>query len=180
MAHDIFISYASGDKHFADAVCTVLEQAGIPCWMAPRDILPSASWGEAIVDAIYHSKLQLVIFSAKANASPQVTREVERAVNRGVPILPFRVEDVTPTKALEYFLAVPHWLDAVTPPFEQHIDKLLATVAQLFGTEVTSRSADEGETPKKVRGPFLEVPPQEWARPRSRFLNVLRDIFEDR
>jgi TIR domain len=180
MAHNIFISYASADKRYADVVCAALEQAGIRCWIAPRDILPSANWGEAIVEAIHHSKLQIVIFSAEANASPQVTREVERAVNRGIPTLPFRIEEVAPTKAMEYFLAVPHWLDAVTPPLEQHVDKLLATVAQLLETPVASRSIDARKAPEGAKPPFLEVPPEEWTRPKSRLLNALRYIFEDR
>lgn len=38
--HDVFISYASSDKPVADAVCAALEQRGIRCWIAPRDILP--------------------------------------------------------------------------------------------------------------------------------------------
>jgi hypothetical protein len=45
----------------------------------------------------------LLIFSQSANASPQIKREVERAVNKGIYIIPFRVEDIPPAKALEYF-----------------------------------------------------------------------------
>ena len=42
MALDVFISYSSLDKATADAVCNQLESAGISCWIAPRDILPSS------------------------------------------------------------------------------------------------------------------------------------------
>jgi hypothetical protein len=44
MAHDVFISYSSKDKPTADAACAILESKGIRCWIAPRDILPSADW----------------------------------------------------------------------------------------------------------------------------------------
>jgi hypothetical protein len=40
MPHDVFVSYSSDDKPTADAVCATLENKGIRCWIAPRDILP--------------------------------------------------------------------------------------------------------------------------------------------
>ena len=116
MAHDVFISHSVKDKVTADAVCAVLEAEGVRCWIAPRDVLPSMEWSTAIVDAIEESRIIVLVFTANANASPQIRREVECAVNHGVPILPVRIEDVLPTKALEYFIGNVHWLDALTPP----------------------------------------------------------------
>jgi hypothetical protein len=49
-----------------------------------------------------------------------VRREVERAVHKQVSILPFRIENVLPSKSLEYFLSAQHWLDAFPPPREPH------------------------------------------------------------
>ena len=66
----------------------------------------------------------VVVFSASANRSAQVMREVERAVTAGQPILPFRIEDVPYSKTLGYFLGTCHWLDALTPPIEAHINEL--------------------------------------------------------
>ena len=120
MAHDVFICYSSKDKTTADAVCAVLESEGIRCWIAPRDILAGMSYGEAIVDAIHTAKALVLVFSGHANASPQIEREVERAINQRIPVIPLRIEDVAPDKALEYFLSTPHWLDAITPPLERH------------------------------------------------------------
>ncbi|HVP85754.1 MAG TPA: toll/interleukin-1 receptor domain-containing protein [Rhizomicrobium sp.] len=124
MAHDVFISYSSKDKPAADAACAVLESKGVRCWIAPRDITPGADWGESIVDAIHSSRAFLLIFSGNANTSQQIKREVERAVNRGLPVIPMRIENVLPAKSLEYFLSTPHWLDAFTPPLQQHLDYL--------------------------------------------------------
>jgi hypothetical protein len=45
-------------------------------------------------------------------------------VHHGVAILPVRLEDVLPSKSLEYFLSTQHWLDAFPPPFEPHFDRL--------------------------------------------------------
>lgn len=129
MEFDVFLSYSSKDKPAADAACHTLETAGIRCWIAPRDIIPGMDWGESIVEAITNAKAMVLIFSGSANNSPQVKREVERAVSKSIPIIPVRIENVLPTKSLEYFLGSPHWLDAFTPPLERHLQQLLKSVA---------------------------------------------------
>ena len=132
MAHDVFISYSSNDKPTADAACAVLEQKGIRCWIAPRDIVPGADWGESIIDAINDARALVLVFSSHANASPQIKREVERAVNKGIPIIPLRIEDVAPTTSLEYFISTPHWLDAYNPPLERHLTYLADVIAHIL------------------------------------------------
>jgi len=132
MAHDVFISYSAQDKTIADAVCATLESRKIRCWISPRDVMPGVSYAEALVRAINESKIFVLVFSSQANSSPQVLREVERAVNKGIPIIPFRIENVVPTKSMEYFLMIPHWLDALTPPMEKHLHKLADTVQALL------------------------------------------------
>ena len=37
----VFISYASRDAAVAQKVCSALEAAGIPCWIAPRNVVPA-------------------------------------------------------------------------------------------------------------------------------------------
>jgi hypothetical protein len=124
MAHDIFISYSSKDKPIADATCAALEAKGLRCWIAPRDIVPGADWGESIIDGIGASKAFVLLLSANANLSPQIKREVERAVHAGLSIITMRIEDVQPSKSLQYFLSTPHWLDAMSPPLERHLTYL--------------------------------------------------------
>ena len=67
-----------------------------------------------------------------SNASPQVLREVERAVHHGIPIVPFKIQDVELNKSLSYFLSTPHWLDAISPPMERHIGRLSDAVEALL------------------------------------------------
>lgn len=132
LPYDVFISCSSNDKVVGNAACAALEQRGFRCWIAPRDIVPGKEWGEAIVEGIAGSRVFVLIFSASANKSPQVRREVERAVHNGATIVPFRIEDVLPVKSLEYFMSVPHWLDALTPPLERHLDHLAQVVGSLL------------------------------------------------
>ena len=133
MAHDVFISYAGEDKTVADAVCAKLEERRIRCWIAPRDILPGMNTAEATVDAVDESSAMVVVFSARANESPRVMREVQRAVHDGIPIIPLRIQQVEPARAMEYFLGSQHWLDALTPPLESHMNKLADIVGLLLG-----------------------------------------------
>jgi hypothetical protein len=132
MAHDVFISHSSKDKPVADAICAALEKRGIRCWIAPRDILPGVDWGAAIIDAITNCKVMVLVYSSNANASPQINREVERAVAKRVKLIPFRIEDAPMSKHLEYFISTAHWLDALAEPRAGHIERLCDTVqAQL-------------------------------------------------
>ena len=140
MSHDIFICYSARDKTVANAMCAVLEAEGIRCWIAPRDIVPGADWGESIIDAINEARAMVLVFSSNANdAQQQIKREIERAVNKGIPVVPFRIENVMPTKALEYFLSTPHWLDAFTPPLDDHVRQLADSIKRLLGKEATPR-----------------------------------------
>jgi TPR repeat protein len=132
MAHDVFISYSSKDKTTGDAVCAMLESEGIRCWIAPRDVTPSMEWSECIIDAIQECRIMVLVFTTSSNESPQIHREIERAVNHGVAVLPFRTEDILPDKALEYFIGDVHWLDALTVPLEAHLKNLADTVKMLL------------------------------------------------
>lgn len=132
MAHDVFISHSTKDKTTADAVCAVLESSGVRCWIAPRDVTPGLPWPPCIIEAIKECRVMVLVFSTHANESPQIPREVERAVNYGVVILPFKVEDIIPSSALEFFIGDVHWLDAMNPPLEEHLQRLTGIVKSLL------------------------------------------------
>jgi MFS family permease len=153
MAHDVFISYSHLDKPTADAACATLESRGIRCWIAPRDVLPGDEYASALVNAIHASRMLVLVFSSGANQSPQVLREVERAVSKGLPILPLRIEDVAPSAAMEYYISSRHWLDALTTPLEQHLVQLADTVTLLL-----ARSPG-GSPPAPPPGAVRPVPP---------------------
>jgi hypothetical protein len=150
MPFDAFISYSSQDKMAADACCAMLEGAGVRCWIAPRDVRPGAEYGAAIIDAIEQCRLMVLIFSSSANASGQIHREIERAVSKGLPIIPVRIEEVVPTKSMEYFLGAIHWLDALTPPIEKHLQQLSETVKAILKVDSSTRSAPLNEGGRKA------------------------------
>jgi hypothetical protein len=112
MQKPIFISYSTKDKEVATALCAHLEKSNLSCWMAPRDIAPGKSYAASIVDAINQAKIMVLVFSTHSNASDHVLNEVERAFNKKVTIIPFRISDTIPSSSMEYFLSLKHWLDA--------------------------------------------------------------------
>lgn len=133
MAHDVFISYATEDRPTAAAACHALEARGVRCWIAPRDVPPGRAYQEALVEAIQGARVMVLVFSSSANASKHVPKEVERAASLGIPILPIRIESVLPIKPLLYFLGSVHWLDALTPPVERSLQRLVDAVNGLIG-----------------------------------------------
>ncbi len=163
MAHDVFISYSSHDKATADAVCAVMEHRGIRCWMAPRDVQPGQDWATSIIQAINGAKVFLLIFSGFANESGQVKREVERAANRNLPIIPFRIADIPPNETLEFFISSPHWLDAFTPPLHSHAERLADTIERLIGQPKSWPQPEPNRQP--TMPPISSEPPPEPKRP---------------
>ncbi len=149
--YDVFISYSSKDKTLADACSAVLEGKGLRCWIAPRDIVPGEEWSEAIIRGIEQSRLMVLVFSANANGSNQVTREVERAVAKAIPIIPVRIEDVPASGALEYFISCQHWLDAFTPPLEARLEQLADSAAALLAGAERQATETADQRPSRLR-----------------------------
>jgi hypothetical protein len=136
MAHDVFISYAGEDGKVAEAVRRALEDEGIKCWIAPRDVPIGTNYEDAIIDAICVSRVMILIISEHSNKSPHVKREIQNACLEDSPtqILPLRVDAVPLNKALRYYLSSLQWLDASKPPIEDHLQGLVANVRSRLAT----------------------------------------------
>jgi hypothetical protein len=138
---DIFVSYSQPDRECAFQLVAQLEADGLGIWIAPRDISPAGDWAAEIIEAISAARMMVLVFSSHCNDSPQVRREVERAVHRQVPVLPFRIEDVLPARSLEYFLSTQHWLDAFPPPRGPYYARLSTHIASLLNATTGTRAA---------------------------------------
>ncbi|MBV8211912.1 MAG: toll/interleukin-1 receptor domain-containing protein, partial [Verrucomicrobia bacterium] len=135
MPYDVFISHSSKDRLTANAVCNRLESAGIRCWIAPRDIIPGEGWSAAIMRGIDASKVMVLVFSENANTSAHVRREVAHACDHEITVIPMRIVDATPKEGLKYYLDELHWLDALTPPMEGHLETLTNRVKNILSGE---------------------------------------------
>ena len=126
----VFISYASHDAAVAQKVCSALEAAGFPCWIAPRNVVPGSMYADGIVHAIDESSVLVLILSGRAIASTHVGREIERAVSKRHPVVALRIDAAPLTAAFEYFLNQSQWIEAGTGNADAAIEKLVAAVGQ--------------------------------------------------
>ena len=153
MTHDVFISHLPQEREAARAICAALEQRGLACWLAPRDLGPGSDYGAGTAEAIGASRLFLLLFSGETDASSLALREAEQADQAGLPILAFRIADMAPAPKLHALVG--EWLDALSPPLSAHVDYLGDRILQLLG--------------RTRRGPLqLTVPPQPFPRRRPR------------
>ena len=87
-------------------------------------------------------------------------------MQRGLPIVPVRIEDVRPTGALEYFLASVHWLDAFPEPLQPKLDRLADAVSSLIGPK-----------PQPAGVEAAGAPPVASAEPRLQRKSWLQRLF---
>jgi TIR domain-containing protein len=132
MPRDVFISHSAQDKKVSETICAALEQSGIRCWIAPRDVRAGKSFPGEITRAIQQSKVMLLIFSRHSNSSEQVLREVQLAVDSHLPIIRLRIEDIPLSDDLRYYLSTPHWLDALSHPVSKHIPPVARAIKELL------------------------------------------------
>ena len=163
--HDVFISYATDDKTIADAICATLEARKIRCWIAPRDILPGMNYAVALMSAINNSRIMVLVFSSKSDRSPHTLREVERAVNQGLTVIPFRIENMEPSPGMGYYIGSSHWLDAFTPPLEPQLARLADTVELFLNRQPGADTAEVSRAP--VPAVEKTAPSKEYPEPQE-------------
>src|SRR5947209_2547483 len=126
MSNHVFVSHSHRDAPAAELIVQALEQRGVTCWMAPRDVPPGGSYAESILNAIEGASCFVLIYSEHSNVSSHVLREVERALKFDLNIVPIRFDDSAPSKSLDYLLATVHWL-AIAPDSR---DRSIASAAE--------------------------------------------------
>jgi hypothetical protein len=102
----VFISYSTADKQAARRLCESLENQGISCWIAERNIRPGDEWRSAIAEAIRSAAIVVVVVSRSADKSDDVKNELAIAKRAGKSIVPARIEDFQPASSdFEYELS---------------------------------------------------------------------------
>ena len=59
-----------------------------------------------------------------------MAREVERAISKKKPVIPVRIENVEPSRALQLFISGTQWIDAFSGRLATHMDRLAARFAE--------------------------------------------------
>ena len=139
---EVFLSYASRDEASAQRICAFLESAGVPVWMAPRDVPAGALYADAIVRAINACRTLVLVLSQDSVDSSHVGKEIERASSKRKPVVAVRLDATELTPSLEYFLSESQWIDA-RAGLEPALPKLAEGVRRLGanGAPVPTRRA---------------------------------------
>lgn len=93
-----FISYSSEDEAFAQLLHRDLQEKGVRCWFAPKDMRIGAKIRDTIDEAIREMGKLLLVLSESATSSTWVEKEFETAFEeekrRGEPVVfPIRLDD---------------------------------------------------------------------------------------
>ena len=143
MSHDIFISYSSKDKQTADAICHVLEENKLKCWIAPRNIIAGMNYAEQIMTGIKKSKIVVLVFSKNSQESVFVNNEIDNAFSNNKPIISFKIDETLPENKMEFFLKNKHWLDAYPDP--ESVFETLVRDAHLLCEDCDDEDFEEEE-----------------------------------
>lgn len=182
---DVFISYEHESKSIADNVVSVLESHRIRCWYAPRDVI--GDYATSIVDAIQSSKVLVLILSKTASESPHVLNEVEIAyeqvIQGNLTIIPFKIDDESMSRAMEYYVKRLHWIDATSKSLENAIDSLyemLVDILHIERIDTAVAEASQDSSParifeaKRVSNQYTRITALESER-----LKVQKELLED-
>lgn len=161
MSKHVFVSHSHEDAPHAELIVKALEDRGVACWIAPRDVAAGGSYAESIIDAIESASCFVLIYSQNSNVSSHVMREVERALKFDVNIVPVRFDDSTPSKSLDYLLATVHWLAIAPDARERSIataaEQILAAVARAQNARPAGE-ADKVVPQRTVAAPVASAP----------------------
>lgn len=133
----VFISYRSIDKDLAFEMVACLESSGLPCWIAPRNIVPGRSFPTEIVAGLEATAVLVLLFSGSDNLSRHILSEVSHAFDLGRPIIVFKTSREMPDATFGYFLKLAHWLDTTAGTPAQSFPELVKAVR----THITDQAA---------------------------------------
>jgi predicted ATPase len=149
----IFISFSSKDRKIAETICDALESRGYPCWISCRNIGPGENFQEAIVKAIRSASTMILVFTANANNSDEIKKEVVLAGQHKLVLIPLRVEDIVPQDAFAYEFATRQWID-MFGDWERAIDRLAGQI----GSAVRMTPARPAPEPVAPEAPSTNLP----------------------
>ena len=144
MKYDIFISYKSQYISIVKAVCHTLEEEGIRCWYAPRDLDSKGAgrdYDDEIVEAINASRALVVILSNEALESEWVKNEITQAQHKKKFIIPYVVNELSVENGLRMRLQNKHWIDAYPNP-ERKFALLLNNVKLVLNQSLAEDDSD--------------------------------------
>ena len=171
MTHDVFISYSSKDKNVVDEICNLFSIYSITYWRDTNEVHMGGKFMEDIVDAINASSIVLFISSVDSNHSIYTAKEVAFAFNAGKYIIPYKIDDSSFSKNLQFVMTDLNCINA-TPYSQQKAELLIHDILSLL------RGERHKEMHKTHKREYIDV--EKWDEPGNRIWRCLRKIFQDK
>lgn len=155
MNKPIFISHSSKDSEVANRICAALEENGLKCWIAPRDIPYGSAWAGEISKAISEASAFLFLSSGSSNFSDQVIREIELAISNSITIIPIRLDETQYSDTIKYYLATIHCMIEYDTA-KTH--KLVADIMSMLDFKAENEEGNKAEGKEKTKESKDEKP----------------------
>ena len=171
MKYDVFISYSRKDQLVVDEIRSLLDSNGITYWLDTEKVHMGSEFMADIVDAIENSTITLFISSSDSNNSIYTSKEVALAFNVGKYIIPYKIDNSSFSKNLQFVMTNLNCIDAI-PYSTQKANALVADIKSLLYGERKEEviNIDERE--------YIDV--LQWNEPQSKILRFIKRIFEDK
>lgn len=150
MKYDIFISYKSEYISIVKALSHTLENEGVRCWYAPRDLdnnRAGSDYDDAICSAINNSRAVILVLSNEALCSEWVKIEIGHAQIKKKLIIPYVINEISSIhedNGLLMRLRNKHWIDAYPNP-ERKFSTLLQNVKIVLNSVLETEENSEKE-----------------------------------
>lgn len=128
MKYDVFISYSTSDQTIVEDLCSYIEQHGLRCFIAHRDVTSDLTYSLSILEALSNSRMMLVVFSKAYNDSRHGDTEILFACQRQIPILTFKLSADAYSDAKMFYLNNAKSVDATIYPKAAFGDVVLNTL----------------------------------------------------
>jgi hypothetical protein len=155
----VFISHSADDAAVAAQICAAIEQRGIACWIAPRNIRAGDDFLESIQRAIESATAFVIVLSGASAESPFVLSETEVAFSYKRPIFPVRIEPVEPGRSLKLLLSRWHRVDAIGSGRDAGLRRLADAVARRVSAGAGSREVYQ---PRPAQKEAVEPRTPDW------------------
>lgn len=125
--YDVFICYQNKADKIVNYIVTALEEAGISCWYAPRNVGDGLDYDVIISKVISCSSCVIAVISDEALSSQWVKHEIVIADNHNIPIISFEIAPTKIQNGLTLRLAAKRKIVAYKAP-SNSIDVLIKTI----------------------------------------------------
>ena len=148
MKRRIFISYSRKDASLVDSLCDVLQAQGMDLFVDRTGIHGAEDFVNRIAQEISQADLVLFIASCNSYESRYVKKELIYAMDKGVPILPYLVDDSPLPDSIAFLLGDINQVSMGAMPIDTELAKevYLASLGKGSHSKIEKESSKSNST----------------------------------